>query len=464
MPILPGKYEIKSLSLLSSEGRGVLDLLPYFKEINIFESIYSSCLTGFVSISDPTNMISGIVNSLPIMGNERIILECNAPDFFFLNDKEEWEGPYENNIFYTGRVTDIKNRELTESERTQSYEIHFCSEELVKDRNIKISKSYKNKSIWEIVRSIFSEFNSDFSIQYEKTLYTQSFIIPNWNPLKTINWLVSRSLSVGYGTGPYFFYQTLYKDNDLEPDSTMVEDTTQTTSSKYWFVSLDYLLSWDKRKTIFFIPSNIMRPDPKDPETYMSFSNALNYEIVHSFDTLENNYYGMFNSRNIIHDITKKQWTKVDYKYNDAFDRYQHAEKENSKGKIFDGVKDTSGNTFSDYTSSVLMLNSYGTYENPNYLDKISSERNSRLKTLNNFKIRLLIPGDGLIESGDVIEFKFPSPETDGGSKYDEFYDGNYLVTAIRHTFKGTEAQDYTMTLECAKETLKQEVRGYQPK
>jgi len=46
----------------------------------------------------------------------------------------------------------------------------------------------------------------------------------------------------------------------------------------------------------------------------------------------------------------------------------------------------------------------------------------------------------------------------DNGKTYDEFYNGKYLVNSIRHMFTRKE---YKMTLDCSKESLNKEVRGY---
>ena len=100
-------------------------------------------------------------------------------------------------------------------------------------------------------------------------------------------------------------------------------------------------------------------------------------------------------------------------------------------------------------------MTSIGTNESPNGLDKVSLSRMNRLQSLNNYKIRIVLPGDGILESGDIINFELPSPEPDGEKSFDKYYSGNYLITAIRHTFS---KNDYKITLECARDSLKQKV------
>ena len=185
------------------------------------------------------------------------------------------------------------------------------------------------------------------------------------------------------------------------------------------------------------------------------FANAMNFEIIHSFDTLDNTTAGMFASRLIHHDITTKSFKTYNYTYNNTFNDYKHLD----SSPLFNGVVNSTGKTFDaeDYTPSHIMVAPTGTSGNPNLLEQISYSRINRIQSLDTFRIRILLPGDGLIQPGDLINFKFPSLEVGGnGMAVDQFYNGKYLVNSIRHTFTRRE---YKITLDCSKETLNQDVR-----
>jgi hypothetical protein len=216
------------------------------------------------------------------------------------------------------------------------------------------------------------------------------------------------------------------------------------------------MLAYEEKKRIFYRPSNVVLSNFKstDPDYNMFFSNAKSYEVIHSFDTLEANDYGFFNSKFVYHDITKKEWKVIPFNYEEEFEKYNHT----ADYKIYSGVRDKFGKSFGDYSESRVYYNPSGTAESPNRLSQISSSRMSRIASLNNYKIRISLPGDGYLEAGDIIYFELPSPEPGGQDKLDEFYEGKYLITAIRHIFTKNE---YSMSLECAKDALKKEVRGY---
>ena len=448
-----GNYSIKQLVIIGEKI--TVNLSAMFTEINIFESIYSASLTGWVTVNDALNLISGS-NSLPIMGNEVIIIEVSVGEHVSQQPGtlKKLVAPKIKNIVFVGRVIDVKNRTII-NERSQSYEIHFVSEEFVLDRNIRISKSFTNLNVHDIVEKVFSEFGIPDTYEFEKTVRIANVVIPNWTPLKTINWLASRAISETYNTPTFFFFQTLYNDGPTSGDRRPYTKSryTETTSNKFWFLSLDDMLAYDARKKIYFRPGNV-GIDTRPPDLAYEFANAYNYEVMNSFNTLTNNANGLYNSTLISHDITTKTWKKTVFNYDDGFDKLYHLE----TNKMFSGVTDSKGNRFNskNYKESLIIYNPTGTLENPNYTENISSIRTHSLASLDLFRIRITLPGDCTLESGDIVYFDLPSPETGGENKKDEYYKGNLLITHIRHTI--TKVQ-YSITLECCKETIAAEVK-----
>ena len=448
-----GNYSIKQLVIIGEKTS--VNLSAMFTEINIFESIYSASLTGWVTVNDALNLISGS-NSLPIMGNEVIIIEVSVGEHVSQqsNILKKTVAPKIKNIIFVGRVIDVKNRTLI-NERSQSYEIHFVSEEFVLDRNIRISKSFTNRTVDYIVEKVFSEFGIPDTYEFEQTVRIANVVIPNWTPLKTINWLASRAISETYNAPTFFFFQTLYNDGPTSGDRLSYTKSRhiKTTSNKFWFLSLDDMLAYDARKKIYFRPGNV---SIDTPDLEYEYANAYNYEVVNSFNTLTNNVNGLYNSTLISHDITTKTWKKTVFNYDDGFDKIKLNHLETNK--MFPGVIDSKGNRFNskNYKESLIIYNPTGTLENPNYTENISSIRSHRLASLDLFRIRITLPGDCTLESGDIVYFDLPSPEPGGENKMDEYYKGNLLITHIRHTI--TKVQ-YSITLECCKETIAAEVK-----
>ena len=104
--IQPGTYSIKSLVVISEETAQSVDFSNIFTQIDIFESIYFPVITGFVTVTDANNLISG-QNSLPIMGNEIIYIELELPTFKLYVDGKWDNEEQDNNVKFIGRVTKL---------------------------------------------------------------------------------------------------------------------------------------------------------------------------------------------------------------------------------------------------------------------------------------------------------------------------------------------------------------------
>lgn len=448
--IKPGHYNLNKLVLVSEKGDFV-NLKDIFVEMIIDESILQSTIHGSILVTDSFNLISGKYG-LPIMGNEILIIELDLPHYnqaqfsdVVPEDGSENNSMYEmkqNSITYVGRVNGIKKRNAI-NDKSQEYQIDFCSEELVRSENIKISKFFKGTPS-EIAEKVLREYikTNVQDIDFETTVNFLKVVVPNWSPLRLINWLASRSISSTKSSPSFFFYQTLYSDLQTSPG---------TNSSAFRFYSLDNMLSQDIMKKFYYGLANV---DTSDPNRN---AKAESWNVVQDFDTLSAIKNGLFANRLLTHDIIKKEWKIYDWDYYKKFDEQAH----NAQGKFYRGLPDIDGKRLTDFPESQTYMHSTGTSISPNYLEKISNRRSSQMAVLDNHQINLLVPGDGVVYSGSRINFQYKSPETFNSAKNeltDTFYDGDYLVTGIRHQFI---SEQYRTTLTCSKESLKMNVENY---
>lgn len=456
---LPGRYNLRSLQIFSENSS--LDLMGNQQEINFYESIWSPTITGYIAVIDWENLISSPNGGdFFILGNEVIEIELELPKYYYQDENDNWVEGDPNLVRFLGRITEIRNRKLM-NDRSQNYEIHFSSEELILDRNSPFSESFRSAKISDIVNKILDKLNPLSGKYIEPTKYLYDIIIPYWSPLRAINWLTSRAIPEKSDySPPMLFFQDLYTydvittTEEVQNNTTLI-DFKGEVSSKFNFCSLDYLLSFSPRKTLYNRPSNNDDPgtDQAAIEKYMSFNNVINYNVVSSFDTIDNLNTGLFTSRLVSHDITNKTWEYTDFNYDKTFKLFKHTEKK-TPGKFYHGVPDINNKNFSDpsYVHSYYMMTPTGTFENKNHLSEISSKRSSRLKSLNYFKIHAKLFGDGILENGDIVKFEIPSAEKNAQlGYYEKFYSGNFIITAQHHRFIG---QEYTVDVELSKESL----------
>ena len=132
-----GDYFLPNVVLHNHEGEGLTpdkkghDIKAIMQELNTYESIYKSGITGSVVINDATN----IVGNLPIQGTERVMFKLSTPGS--TNKIEDTVDATEEtgHPFHIYALTDRVNL----SETTMAYTLHFCSRELF--RNARTSSS-----------------------------------------------------------------------------------------------------------------------------------------------------------------------------------------------------------------------------------------------------------------------------------------------------------------------------------
>ena len=69
-----GEFLVEECQIVSTTGK-IYDINPLVEEINVFENIYTAAISGDIVIKDTTN----IVQNLPIIGEERLILKIQTP-------------------------------------------------------------------------------------------------------------------------------------------------------------------------------------------------------------------------------------------------------------------------------------------------------------------------------------------------------------------------------------------------
>jgi hypothetical protein len=174
-------------------------------ELNIYENIFSSSVTGSAVILDTQNLIS----KLPIQGTERLS--------FLLSTK--LSGDTRDTIIdcteKSGRpmhVYAVTNKQQLENDTAMTYTIQFASREFVRNLRTKVSESFEGR-MDQMVNKIFTDENyldSQKTLHFQKTRNQDKILIPNLNPFAAIGMLCQRSLpdranskAVGY-----LFYET----------------------------------------------------------------------------------------------------------------------------------------------------------------------------------------------------------------------------------------------------------------
>jgi hypothetical protein len=430
--VFPQDFTLESCKIITSQGNP-FEFRFMMIELNYFEDLYNNTISGNMFINDS----SGFLSLLGFNGNEFLSLKFGKPGS---DDKI-------NRVF---RIFKVSDRRITK-DTNENYILHFTSEETLLSEQYKISKSYPNKKVSEIVIDIMT---NDLLVDpkkfeltnVEETLDVRDIVVPLFTPFEAINWLATQAISKTPQTqgSPYLFYENFYGFN---------------------FKSLQSLFDTPIYGTYKYEPKNLTMPDDaRVQDMGAEIKNILVYEMVSNFDTLRLYDTGAFANKLIAIDTIRSTYSTTIFDYDLYF---QNAKKLNPYG-IMSNYKNRKGdaaNTTYDGVTKTVTTNtgqsiksSYIKSHYPGVKD-INIEvrvpyRTAQFSQINYNKYKVSIPGDPKMTVGNVIEMLIPDMMTNdkGGRDKDKYYAGKYLVTAVRH--KIDQDNKFITLMELSKESL----------
>jgi hypothetical protein len=408
--IYPNDYTLIKLTLYTATAP--LDCRFILEELSYNEDIFNNTASGYLMIKDS----QGFFNSLNLNGNEFIQISFGKGD------------NTTNIIDKTFRVFNVMRRIPEIDGNTESYSIYFCSEELFLSEQYKISKSYKNSDITTNIKDILNTYlkvPAKKISQIDKTYGVYDFIIPYLKPFDAINWLSTYARPGENNFGDWSM---------IGADMLFYED-----KFGYNFRSLQSLYSQRPLRQYFYNPKNLNVTD-----LAYNLSNALSYEIMDSFDTLGAINQGAFSNRLLSVDVLLRRYKKTDFNYND----YVQKATSLNPWPIINNYKNRFGHRLFETPEASLKLS----FSNPNqnespliashpgsvahdvFAETYIPNRTAQLPLANYTRVKISVPGDPALTAGVVIDFNLTSKNPDPAQKGpDEYYSGNYLVTAVRH-------------------------------
>lgn len=393
-------YKIKSFMLYTSDGQAV-DLTNLIIELNIYEDLFSSTMSGEVLLSDALDMMS----IFAVHGNEYLKLSIDKPSL---------DHPIEK----TFRVYSIKNRTYGTSQ-TLNYVINFCSEENILSSSLKISKSYKGKRISEMVYDIATNYLliDPSRLVVEDTEGAFDIIIPNMDPLQAINWLATRAYAQNKSV--YMFFENRDGFN---------------------FVSYETLAGYPTY-TKYFKSAKFGDDNLKNAKIF-TYLNA-----VEDFNIMKGIRYGSYSSSVIRYDIINRQFQST------LYNAYDFKSKLLNKELLVNRATNRLGfNLYDSYLNSIkyVITNDADPYVNPMSFELWLGPTIAKMGQITNFKMVGTLPGDVMLKVGATIDVEIPNMVSQGQSyEINEYRSGKYLISAVNHKFMApTFGKAYNTTIE----------------
>ena len=424
------EYQLDSISLITSLQNGVINMLPFMVELNLFEDIYSSTISGELVVSDAL----GLISNFRLNGTEflQVTLRKSTGD----------NHPIQKNY----RIYKISTRTTNESNAYEIYTINFCSEEFLLAEQYRVSKSFKGTEISNIIKTILTQYvkvgigSGTKLINVEDTLGTYDFILPNKKLFETINWLATYALP----------------KNGLGADMLFFENR-----DGYYFRSLQTLYSQNPYQTYKFDPKNISN------ELNQQVSNVFNFEVLDFFDTLGGIVNGTFANRAItINPLTRTYKVDNDFNYASYFNQAKtlndHPAVNNYQNRFGKTLYDKPPaglevGTLRMVTENTEMKKNSYISKNPDAvandinIRKYVPNRVAQIALANYTRIKITVAGDASLTVGKTINFTTYEMNGTLERKLDPTYSGKYLITAVRHIVKNNS---YITVLEMAKDSV----------
>ena len=432
-----GEYLLEECRIITTSGKR-FDIKPIVEEINIFENIYTSAISGNITVKDATN----IVTNFPIVGEERLVLKIQTPQ-----SKPEPD----TTIDYTLSPLMIYKVNLQEGdgENAQIISLQFGSIEGFRNNTCKVSQSYSGQPS-QIVEKILRDgtyLRSKKTFYYEPTANNVKVVFPNIRPFNCIKHLSKISNSQINNSSPsYLFYET---------------------TKGYHFRTFDSICREEPK---FQFKENIgaQLNDQGIVDVQANLDTIVNYQIVSSRDTNKNIQSGMLSSKLITHDVYNKKLDLYKYDYLSNFDRDIHPDNGESQPIITEAKDPDTLKGLTEHEDTKLFVVStasgYSFSEGENYPYQSDNKNQTLQRGLSRkeqfdkgLTLNVEINGQTFIQAGDKINLDIGAQSALTDDKLDKNLSGGYVVTHLRHTFTQSSQLKHKIIMRVAKDSKKGE-------
>ena len=437
-----------------------IDVRQLVSEIQIYESINDSVLSGRLTLTDGAS----VLDDLPLTGHELLEFSLYTPGM----SPSDLDNPIgfdftseSGHPMFVYNITNI----ISPNPGVKIYTLEFCSREEIRNSQRKIGRAFTGSVDAIVLNILRSDLKSKKNLFFEPTKGVNKYVMPKLAPFESIKFMQSEAISSNnVDSSGYFFYET---------------------SQGFNFKSLEGMISKGKKGGEYRKPIAKYTNTPVTQSGKLYDKDAPNitkvyeFKIINRFNSLHNIREGVYASRLVTYNAFNKQFKELDFEYLDSFVKQRHVGqvKQTSVSNPVTGFMPIfnyeEGKAMSQFPEGKYMFESstQGMHDTPqtkkdnslsfgppdieNTLQKAISQKHA----YNSFVIELNVPGNTGISAGDVISFETTTFAGQGNkeAQIDPYLSGNYLVTSVRHLIL---VEKHVTLLTCAKDSLGQ---SYEP-
>lgn len=437
--------DVEELTIVNHAGEEG-DLRAVFVEIEVTNSIFEPGIQGSVLIYDAL----GLINRLPIVGEERLKLRYKTPE----NREKKGE-------FVIWRIGDEYPDEKGNS---STYRLYFCSPELLENARSFVSHSYTNTDdVMSIVEDIMGRY-----LGVTKEVRTRNpvikdpakvLVIPTYRPIDAIDMLRRRAYTDEGGSDYFLFFErfdawyfTTLDRLVQEPINNRETDTVDGEGSS----SLPDLESW--KENWWAYASDKYLGDSIEAKDIRRI-NVL--RIQSRFDSIQKVAQGAYDNEVVQYSIIDKAVTSTTFNHESdgevlmggSADRFREEgavgdeSKQRPNTPAFIAQNGVTDSGFAGSQAPKVFFRLKDPEEKEGVVKKSGLAYQSTRVLLEQIRVSITVPGDTMVDVGDIIHLVIPRFDSLGEAQPDKFLYGKYIVANLRDSILAPDKHAMSLDL-----------------
>lgn len=393
------QFEIIELVLVTKGGK--IDIANLCEEINIYDTMFLSVMSGSLVIGDSV----GLSSKLLFDGSEAILIHVKKDKNSEILDFKR--------AFRIYKQTDRK----IIKPGLEKYVLHFTSDELIYSDQQRVNQSYEanySKIVERILVDYLKVPQNTLGGIYEFSSGIQKIVIPNLRPLEAIEWCAKRALDINQSPN-FMFYQNITGFN---------------------FATLSTLLTQPAILDIRYETKNI-----KGETAFDEIGGARYLEVVSLNDSIERTRSGVNAGKFIGFDPVTRTISTRNISYGDHYLNMKHGNQTPNFSQIqsrdgtlnsemFNARKAVSIFNYNRQYSEYIKKKEPSSLSQKDGIESWLFQRKAIIKNLMSKRLKLVMPGNFQLSSGFNVNVDAPIIGSSSGE--DRSINGKYLIVASR--------------------------------
>ena len=380
---------------------GKIDIKNIYGEINIFDTMFLSVMSGNIIINDAI----GLSSKLLFDGSESLLITVKK-------DKDS-------DILTFKKAFRIYKQTERQSSKPglESYLLHFTSDELMYSDQQRINQSYEanySKIVERILVDYLKVSENNLGGTYEFSSGIQKIVIPNLRPLEAIEWCAKRALDSKQSPN-FMFFQNVAGFN---------------------FATLSTLLTQPAILDVTYETKNVQGENP-----FGNMGGARSLEVVSMNDNIERTRSGVNAGKFIGFDPVTRTISTKNVSYGDHYSNMKHGNDTpnytqiqnrdgGSNAQSFNSRKVVSIFDFNRQYSEYIKKRDPSSLSKGESVESWSFQRKAIIKNLMSKRLKIVMPGNFQLSSGFNVNVEAPIVGSSRGD--DKSINGKYIIIASR--------------------------------